>query len=69
MMGALSHLDTAPAVRHAQPLFADCKACGKLTLQTGKRACADRNQCGGVVVNLFEFAETEYRAVAVKLVK
>ena len=69
MMAAHPQGDTAPAARHAQPLFADCKACGKLTLQTGKRACADRNQCGGMVVNLFDIAETEYRAVALKLVK
>jgi len=69
MMATYPHLATAPAARHAQPMFADCKACGNLTLQTGKRACQDRNDCGGVVVHLYDIAETEYGAVAVKLVK
>ena len=69
MMAAHPHLATAAAARHAQPMFADCKACGKLILQTGKRACQDRNDCGGVVVHLYTVAETEYGAVAFKLVK
>ncbi|HEX8480122.1 MAG TPA: hypothetical protein VF663_17370 [Telluria sp.] len=68
-MAAHPYLETALAARHAQPMFVDCKACGKLTLQTGKRACEDRNQCGGMVVNLYNIAETECGAVAVKLVK
>jgi len=69
MMAALPQFHTAPVAHHAQPMFADCKACGKLTLQTGKRACQDRDHCGGVVVNLYNIAETGYGAVAVKLVK
>jgi hypothetical protein len=69
MMGANPRIETVLALGHAQPRFADCKTCGKLTLQTGKSACRDRNACHGVVVRLFDLAETEHGALAGKLAR
>ena len=69
MMAANLQVQTGPSTWYAQPRFADCKACGKLTLQTGDQACRDRNDCHGVVINLVDIAETEYSAPACKLAK
>jgi hypothetical protein len=66
MMGANPRIETVLALGHAQPRFADCKACGKLTRQTGMGACRDRNDCHGMVVRLFDIAETEHGALAGK---
>jgi len=52
------------AARYPQPRFANCRTCGKLTLQIDNRGCDDRGQCHGMVVELFDIADTEQGALA-----
>lgn len=65
-MNAQSTIETRNVARHAQPWFANCQTCGKLTLQTGDGACQGRGHCHGMVIELRDIAETERGALAFK---
>jgi hypothetical protein len=61
---AMQEAAAVAAARYPQPRFANCRTCGKLTLQTDNRGCDDRGQCHGMVVELFDIAGTEQGALA-----
>jgi hypothetical protein len=65
-MAAHLHAGSPAAAHCAPPRFADCKACGKLTLQTGAAPCQDRQACHGVVIEIRAIAPTERGAFAGK---
>jgi hypothetical protein len=66
MMGghAMHEAAAVAAARYPQPRFANCRTCGKLTLQTDNRGCEEAGQCHGMVVELFDIADTERGALA-----